>query len=37
MLPDINAYTGQLPFKQLKHNTCATLLGRINKFGFELV
>ena len=35
MLLDINAYVGHWPFKQLKHNTCAALLERMNKFGVD--
>lgn len=36
MLLDINAYVGQWPFKQLKHNTCGLLLERMNKFGVDV-
>ena len=36
MLLDINAYVGHWPFKQLKHNTCGTLLDRMNKFGVDV-
>ncbi len=36
MLLDINAYVGHWPFKQLKHNTCETLLARMNKFGVDV-
>jgi len=33
MLIDINASIGHRPFKQVKYNTCSTLLERMNKFG----
>jgi len=36
MLIDINAHVGHWPFKQLKYNTCATLLERMNKFGVDI-
>lgn len=36
MLIDINAHVGHWPFKQLKFNTCATLLERMNKFGVDI-
>jgi predicted TIM-barrel fold metal-dependent hydrolase len=36
MLVDINASVGHWPFKQLKHNTCPSLLERMNHFGIEL-
>jgi hypothetical protein len=36
MLIDINAHVGHWPFKQLKYNTCGTLLGRMNKFGVDV-
>lgn len=36
MLIDINAYVGHWPFKQLKYNTCDTLLERMNKFGVDV-
>ena len=36
MLIDINAHVGHWPFKQLKFNTCATLVDRMNKFGVDL-
>jgi uncharacterized protein len=36
MLIDINAHIGHWPFKQLKYNTCATLLERMNKFGVDI-
>lgn len=36
MLIDINAYVGHWPFQQLKHNTCAGLLERMNKFGVDI-
>ncbi|MCE5345513.1 MAG: hypothetical protein LLG13_04380 [Bacteroidales bacterium] len=36
MLIDINAYVGHWPFKQLKHNTCATMLENMDRFGVEL-
>lgn len=36
MLIDINAYVGHWPFQQLKYNTCAALLERMNKFGVDL-
>lgn len=33
---DINAYVGHWPFKQLKYNTCGTLLDRMNRFGVDV-
>lgn len=36
MLIDINASVGHWPFKQLKYNTCPTLLERMNHFGIDL-
>jgi uncharacterized protein len=33
MLIDINAYVGHWPFKQLKYNTCKSLLERMDRFG----
>lgn len=36
MLIDINAYVGQWPFMQLKHNTCESLHERMNKFGVDI-
>ena len=36
MLIDINAHVGHRPFKQLKNNTCATLLERMNRFGVDI-
>jgi predicted TIM-barrel fold metal-dependent hydrolase len=36
MLLDINAYVGHWPFKQLQYNTCAKLLGRMNKFAVDV-
>lgn len=36
MLIDINAYVGHWPFQQLKYNTCAGLLERMNKFGVDI-
>ena len=36
MLIDINANIGHWPFKQLKYNTCAALLDRMNKFGVDI-
>ncbi len=36
MLLDINAYVGHWPFKQLKYNTCASRLERMNRFGIDL-
>jgi len=35
-LIDINAYVGHWPFKQLKYNTCGTLLDRMNRFGVDV-
>lgn len=35
MLLDTNTYVGHWPFKQLRHNTCAQLLARMNKFGVD--
>ena len=32
MLFDINAYVGHWPFKKLRHNTCAEMLGRMDRF-----
>jgi len=36
MLIDINANVGHWPFKQMKYNTCAKLLDRMNKFGVNM-
>jgi len=36
MLIDINAHVGHWPFKQMKNNTCASLLERMDKFGVEI-
>jgi hypothetical protein len=36
MLIDINAHVGHWPFKQMKYNTCASLLERMNRFGVEI-
>ena len=36
MLCDINANVGHWPFKQLKYNTCETLLERMNKFDVDI-
>ncbi len=36
MLLDINAHLGHWPFKQLKYNTCSTLVERMNKFGVDI-
>lgn len=36
MLIDINAHVGHWPFKKMKYNTCASLLGRMEKFGVEI-
>lgn len=36
VLIDINAYVGHWPFKQLKYNTCGTLLDRMNRFGVDV-
>lgn len=36
MLLDINAHVGHWPFKQLKNNTCATLLDTMNRFNVEI-
>jgi predicted TIM-barrel fold metal-dependent hydrolase len=36
VLLDTNAYVGHWPFKQLKHNSCALLLDRMNKFGVDV-
>jgi predicted TIM-barrel fold metal-dependent hydrolase len=36
MLLDINAYVGHWPFKQLKYNTCDSLLDRMNQFGVDV-
>ena len=35
MLLDINSYVGHWPFKQLKYNSCARRLERMNRFGVE--
>jgi hypothetical protein len=35
MLLDINASVGHWPFQQHKYNSCAALLGRMNKFGVQ--
>jgi uncharacterized protein len=36
MLIDINAHVGHWPFKQLKNNSCSTLLERMDKFDVEM-
>lgn len=36
MLLDINAYVGHWPFKQLKYNTCASLVERMDKYGVDI-
>lgn len=36
MLLDINSYVGHWPFKQLKYNTCASRLERMNRFGINI-
>ena len=36
MLIDINAYIGHWPFKQVKYNTCKSLLERMDSFGVEI-
>ena len=36
MLLDINAHVGHWPFKQLKNNSCGTLLKQMNKFDVEM-
>jgi len=36
MLLDINSYVGHWPFKQLKYNTCASLVDRMDKYGVEI-
>ena len=36
MLIDVNAYTGHWPFMQLKYNTCASLLQRMDNFGVDV-
>lgn len=36
MLIDCNAYIGHWPFRQLKYNTCETLLQRMDTFGVHL-
>jgi uncharacterized protein len=36
MLLDINAHVGHWPFKQLKYNTIALLLERMNRFGVDI-
>ncbi len=36
MLIDINASIGHWPFKQVKYNTCKTLLERMDHFGTEI-
>jgi uncharacterized protein len=36
MLLDINSYIGHWPFKQLKYNTCASRLERMNRFGIDI-
>ena len=36
MLIDINAHVGHWPFKKMIYNTCASLLGRMEKFGVEI-
>jgi len=33
---DINAYVGHWPFKQMKYNTCAALLERMDQFGVDV-
>src|SRR5690606_27251603 len=35
MLLDINAFVGHWPFKQLKYNTCRSLLQRMDQFGVD--
>jgi predicted TIM-barrel fold metal-dependent hydrolase len=36
MLLDINAYVGHWPFKQLKYNSCAALVDRMDQFGVDV-
>lgn len=36
MLVDMNAYVGHWPFRKVNHNTCESLLGRMNDFGVDL-
>jgi uncharacterized protein len=36
MLLDINSYIGHWPFKQLKYNSCAARLERMNRFGVDI-
>jgi len=36
VLLDINAYVGHWPFKQLKYNSCKTMLERMNTFGVDV-
>lgn len=36
MLVDINAYVGHWPFRRLNHNTCKTLVTRMNQHGVEI-
>ncbi len=36
MLIDVNANIGHWPFKQLKYNTCSSLLDRMNRFGVDI-
>ncbi len=36
MLIDVNANVGHWPFKQLKYNTCSSLLDRMNRFGVDM-
>ena len=36
MLLDINSYVGHWPFKQMKYNTCASRLERMNRFGIDI-
>ena len=36
MLIDANAYIGHWPFRQRRHNTCASRLQRMKQFGVDL-
>ncbi|CAN5291092.1 hypothetical protein BH23BAC1_BH23BAC1_43370 [soil metagenome] len=36
MLIDINAYVGHWPFKQLRYNSCKSLLERMEQFGMQV-
>lgn len=36
MLIDVNANVGHWPFKQLKYNTCSSLMDRMNRFGVDI-